>query len=750
MKQINILKKAAGAISILLLLLSLAACGNMLEERKGNTVVEPVENTGAGILVRGEIKVQGAVPSRAATSCFDGDFSWRITAQNLDITDYTDSNFLVNSFTTTNRFTITLPCTGNWLISASGYAGTFTKETLPSSSEVFSGFDSFTITEEGSNRAIVIHPVVWGDSLFPTQGANPVKGSINLPITSNAENVYQVSAKLIKNNSTTTATEEVVTIPPKTFTTGSSSLEASDVPAGFYTAKIIFEDSIGNILYSCHEGISVYPGLTTDTWYGTAPYLNNGTFTITSSLVEKYGTEFVPSTNYVLYNATSGTWGWDYDFYITSDPENPGTAAIHSGSSSGDSWSFGNTTFDSEGNIYTLFYKKSNSGNGFKIYKNENLIADSTLATSNNMYYERISYDTASDTFYLGAYESEQFIYMVSKDVMTSSENLTTLTNSSANHIQFSPFGQTPYKYAVHDGLIYYVLKGLNNHPPRFYIYDSSNPSSPEYFDLNIDANSNIGDIIYQDGNVYILLSESNDDLGNGKTTLVGRGGVLKYNILTDTLDTLPLGWTSTDQNRANKWFQIAWYSNGETNDWLYTSENEEGKIFAKANDSSLSDFAIYSPETPLGQLSTKGFYGPKSFVAIKPKKLVILDEGIAFYTDAEGLYKYKNVNRIVTVDLEDFAISGTENVPSSIAFSEDSTGIKPNLCSYSWAPVLYNEDHEVIFDASDETSTITLHSFTKTWPNGIGHEAKSVTLNAAEIGWSSATVMGFPLGADE
>ena len=87
MKQINILKKAAGAISILLLLLSLAACGNMLEERKGNTVVEPVENTGAGILVRGEIKVQGAVPSRAATSCFDGAFSWRITAQNLDIPD---------------------------------------------------------------------------------------------------------------------------------------------------------------------------------------------------------------------------------------------------------------------------------------------------------------------------------------------------------------------------------------------------------------------------------------------------------------------------------------------------------------------------------------------------------------------------------------------------------------------------------------------------------------------------------------
>ncbi len=73
----------------------------------------------------------------------------------------------------------------------------------------------------------------------------------------------------------------------------------------------------------------------------------------------------------------------------------------------------------------------------------------------------------------------------------------------------------------------------------------------------------------------------------------------------------------------------------------------------------------FYSPVTTLSgsnlQLSTKAFYGPQKFIAIKPKKLIISDDGIAFYTDAEGLYKYKNVNRVVIVDLEKFSAEDNE-----------------------------------------------------------------------------------------
>lgn len=753
MKQINILKKAAGAISILLLLLSLAACGNMLEERKGNTVVEPVENTGAGILVRGEIKVQGAVPSRAATSCFDGAFSWKIFAQNQDLIDSVGepdadlTNIFAESFTTTNEFTLTLPIAGNWSISASGYAGTFTKETLPSSSEVFSGSDTYTITKEGSNRAIIIHPVVWGDSLFPAQGANPLKGSINLPITSNAENVYQVSAKLVKNNSTSTATEEVVTIPPKTFTAGSSSLEASDVPAGFYTAKINFEDSIGNILYSCHEGISVYPGLTTDTWYGTAPYLHNGAFTLTSSLVEKYGAELVPSTNYVLYNYEGS--GTNYQYYVKASlDESAGDTADYSTPIS----SF---TFDTDGNFYYL----THTGNNYNINKNAEQLGQFEPSNSET---PSIVVDLATNIMYSWCLNESQLLINKYPDLI-SNGNITEQTDYTINSPTITiEGGETinpyPSMCTINNGIAYVIIRDSSSNDTGYYLCRA--PLQGTGYSLTQADCVNLGlkeigtkdayvkDLIYQDGNVYILFWEESTDLNPNSRYLASRGGVLKYNILTKTLDSKIAGWTSTNQNRENKWFHAGWFSNGKIQDLLYTAEDSVGKVLVKANDPSIpEDFSILSPETPLGQLSTKAFYGPKSFVAIKPKKLVILDEGIAFYTDAEGIYKYKNVNRIVTVDLEDFAITETSDVPESITFNTDETGLKPNICSYDdWQPVLYNEEHDVIFDAAVSTETVSLHSFEHMW-NEV--TAETVNLDPSRSNWFTATSIAIPLEDD-
>ena len=54
-------------------------------------------------------------------------------------------------------------------------------------------------------------------------------------------------------------------------------------------------------------------------------------------------------------------------------------------------------------------------------------------------------------------------------------------------------------------------------------------------------------------------------------------------------------------------------------------------------------------------------FASPARFIAIKPKKLVISDDGLAFYTDALGGLAYKNVDRVVTIDLEKFAIESVK-----------------------------------------------------------------------------------------
>lgn len=48
----------------------------------------------------------------------------------------------------------------------------------------------------------------------------------------------------------------------------------------------------------------------------------------------------------------------------------------------------------------------------------------------------------------------------------------------------------------------------------------------------------------------------------------------------------------------------------------------------------------------------TNYLFGPSKVVAIKPKKLVVADEGIFVFKDNDGILKYKNVNRVVEIDL--------------------------------------------------------------------------------------------------
>ncbi len=754
MKQINILKKTAGTLSILLILLSLTACGNAISENNEDKVVEPVENTANGITFKGQIKLHGAAPARSATTSFGGNYTWHIIAQNADLTE-ADINptqeILEQAYrsvvSTTNDFTLTLPVAGNWILVIYGFAGTYTENTLPVyTSAIFVYADNnFTISEEDADKQFTFYATVNASALAYGSEEGSLSGSLSLPITCNAETVYQVSAKL-KNDLDPDA--EPVTIAPKLFIDGESTIVASNIPAGIYTARIFFEDNNGNNLYSCTEAITIYPGLTTDTWFGTAPYFVSSdgvlNFVLTQEMLSTYVTEPVTSTKYVLYNSESGSFGNNYKFFHVEDLSSPvdlESPVLTSEGTSGNVWNYGGMTFDSEGHIYTLFYKTI-SDNGYKIYKDGTLLADSSTISNNEKYYERISCDTTTDTFYLATYTGNQYIFKVEKDDLTAS-------NLSGELTKIQPSigsGGKPYQYAVHDGIIYYAHNPRSESAkPMLLKIDFSAGTESTIKALDFNGNVSINDVLYQDGNVYILISESPSTLDGTHTTINARGGVIKYNILTNSLDSKTLGWTNTAQNRTGKWFNVAWFSNGSVQDFLYTSENREGEILAKADDDVLSNFEIYSPESPLGQLNTHAFYGPSSFVAIKPKKLVILDEGIAFYTDAEGLYKYKNVNRIVTVDLEDFAISGTENVPSSISFAKDDTGLKPNVCSYWWDLVLYNEDKEVIFDASDVTSEITLHSF-----EGWNKDLATVTLKASQSNWASAIIMGFPLGTDE
>ncbi|MBQ7753153.1 MAG: hypothetical protein IJR80_05810, partial [Treponema sp.] len=90
-------------------------------------------------------------------------------------------------------------------------------------------------------------------------------------------------------------------------------------------------------------------------------------------------------------------------------------------------------------------------------------------------------------------------------------------------------------------------------------------------------------------------------------------------------------------------------------------------------------------------------------------KKLVIADDGFAFYTASDGGIKFKNVNRVITVDLEKFAISSIENAKTAFASEVEKfyLGDFPNTTdsSYRIAIEALAPDYYLLPEVDDNTS---------------------------------------------
>jgi len=111
----------------------------------------------------------------------------------------------------------------------------------------------------------------------------------------------------------------------------------------------------------------------------------------------------------------------------------------------------------------------------------------------------------------------------------------------------------------------------------------------------------------------------------------------------------------------------------------------------------------IRAPYTSDGSGPKSKFARPGRFIAIKPKQLVISDDGIAFYTDKNGGLSYKNVNRVVYIDLQQFSIESANAV--SVEFSGDEHDTKYGYstliegeASYFIVPVGYSFYDPVTF----------------------------------------------------
>ena len=231
----------------------------------------------------------------------------------------------------------------------------------------------------------------------------------------------------------------------------------------------------------------------------------------------------------------------------------------------------------------------------------------------------------------------------------------------------------------------------------RFYKIDLNDPDliaqnlNLNNTELQLPDMANILDMIYQDGNIYMLWNQQGSSDNNA---IVSQGGILKYSVTTGAYT---LKGFDSKKSFTDELFAACSYGG----DPVYDKETDTLYIATFSLAGATYGFNI---EAPYNNEKTH-FAGPEKFIAIKPKKLVISDSGLAIYTNQEGLLAQKKVNRIIEVDLatlsmEDAKVTDVDleidGSYASISFSD----IRVNVQCYSGQFVTKNDG--VLSDVSD------------------------------------------------
>ena len=177
---------------------------------------------------------------------------------------------------------------------------------------------------------------------------------------------------------------------------------------------------------------------------------------------------------------------------------------------------------------------------------------------------------------------------------------------------------------------------------------------------VNTLKNPLFSDIQVTDKGIFVLFNDCyyKKDFDNSKIDANSRGGIIKF----------------TNDLQLDKTFG----SNG-----IFGWTNVEHTSYGTNNG---TEYTIYSymPDFPADtQLSSKYFYGPRKFLAIKPKKLIFADDGFMFYGNNNDT-KGKDVNQLIEFDIEK-AMFDSYNLDLSIDFNKRATETGSVAGSFNW-----------------------------------------------------------------
>ena len=625
-----------------------------------------------------------ALSQRTATSSFSVDgLSWEIRVYKID--EKTDSE-AYKTFTADSdgKFSVTLDGKGKY-----DFMALLMKDEVVCAS----GHAELTIVGPVLDQLkITIKPVEAGE------------GKINLEVSldsSAAEKVNNVKVYFMGPVSPETSDDMVKIdflnklksgIYNKTFSVsgGKAQIVYDNFFSGSYLAKLSFDDAAGNTLYSCEQVINVYPGFTTDTWYGSA---SDGQLTVSNSMINGYGAEIVPNFDKLLlwkhaeWNEGNNMNG---DFYYLIDENSAGSFIAPTAPSSSEDPAFSDflnsavfstrfmegssgsdfTFFDAEGNSYLLLFTSEINSCIYSTKEGWNFVSDSDLALNENEVID-FTIDLKNNVAY--SLKGGDF------DVICRYPDMISSNGANKDNEEIKLGCGNINSFVVYDGKAYALCKENDYIIRVFDTYEEEIKPMIKEYSVNLNefftdalGTAMITDMLYQDGRLYLLYKEA-FSWPSSATTIGNRGAVIEVNLFDGSVRNTGL----TTSALSNTDYKLQGYNNS----LMYTDSACTTPYIL--SEEILMNSSVQYPKICFPNEGEKSFYGPTRFIAVKPKKLVIADEGLTFYTDNE-LLRYKNVNRVVYVDLENFAVEKIVTLDSSVGLSENETSVLTSESSVS------------------------------------------------------------------
>lgn len=335
---------------------------------------------------------------------------------------------------------------------------------------------------------------------------------------------------------------------------------------------------------------------------------------------------------------------------------------------------------DIDGNKYYAEFSTYTSSSNVFIYKNNISSSPVDIETSkekSSTITDFMYYDTVNSSLWVGLYSSSGFYFAnnINKLFYEDGSQPGSITLNTpctlsglsiypnATYTAFAASGTELYIAYTNNGTSYLQRAKIEGQNDSFTITTIGNSQSTQ--DMGVDGQ--ITDIvIHYDGYVYVLVSQTGSknftDMymvnnlisGSEETTVYSRGAIVRLEPTSSGFKlSAKTGWTEDSRTIA--------------------SSNKDKNTFT---DSDYDNYTFYDVNAYIPEYSERNshFYGPRRFVAIKPKELAIADCGANIVMPDYGSKKRGKLfkhNRIVKVDLYKFALeSGSVTDLNSINFS--------------------------------------------------------------------------------